>query len=157
MYRAGRPICHKVLLCFPCELWVPAWEVGSYSISQSAGENIPNYNLQNLATDRMPRSVVVHRREQEMRCRCRSKKERNILSFPFGLSDRRKDPGYFNSFCLLHKLPVSTVWLSKQIYIKGLMDRVGVRLSRFLGNTGKSILSLESIPLPILSSELSES
>ena len=37
---------------FPCELRGPAWAVGSYSISQSAGGS-----SQNLATDRTPRSV----------------------------------------------------------------------------------------------------
>ena len=37
-YREGRPICRKILLFLPCELRGPAWTVGSYSISQSAGE-----------------------------------------------------------------------------------------------------------------------
>ena len=35
LYRAGLPICRKVLLCFSMQR--PAWAVGSYSISQSAG------------------------------------------------------------------------------------------------------------------------
>ena len=42
---------------FPCELRGPAWAVGNYSISQSAGGNFPKHYLQNLATDRTPRSV----------------------------------------------------------------------------------------------------
>ena len=40
---------------FPCDLWGPA--VGSYSISQSAWGTSGKHYLQNLATDRTPRSV----------------------------------------------------------------------------------------------------
>ena len=46
-YRAGRPICRKVLSCFH-ELRGPAWAVGSYSISQSAGGTSQNIIFKTL-------------------------------------------------------------------------------------------------------------
>ena len=57
--RVGRPICCKMLLSFSMRVASPAWAVGSYSNSQSAGGTSQNIYLQNLATDRTPRSVCM--------------------------------------------------------------------------------------------------
>ena len=50
LYRAGRPspICRKILFCFPCELRGPAWAVGGYGISQSAGGTSQNIIFKTL-------------------------------------------------------------------------------------------------------------
>ena len=59
MYRAGRPICRMVLLCFSCELPGPAWAVGSYSSSQSAGGTSQNIIFKTLRQIRCPALYAV--------------------------------------------------------------------------------------------------
>ena len=45
---AGHPICLKISYVFPCEFPGPAWAVGSYSISQSAGGTSQNIIFKTL-------------------------------------------------------------------------------------------------------------
>ena len=58
-YRVGRPICRKVLLCFA--MMVARASLGSRQLQYQpiSRGNFPKYYLQNLATDRMPRSVCT--------------------------------------------------------------------------------------------------
>ena len=83
---------------FPCELRGPAWAEGSYSISHISRRNFPKHYLQNLATDRTPRSVQVSQnlvlpfcsRGEFFRPNGCVKWEENEMPFTFPFSTRFK-------------------------------------------------------------------
>ena len=60
-YRAWRPICRKILLCFSCELRWPAWAVGCYSISQSARGTSQNIIFKTLRPIGRPALYFMYR------------------------------------------------------------------------------------------------